>query len=359
MLLAQLLIEIEAGRVRQFHHPELPLTGYNYTETCQFDKGWNETNMQCRGLVLGPHGQVIARPFRKFFNYEELSASDKIFKFEDIARINRKEDGSLIIAFWYAGAWRFCTRGSFTSPQVAIAQELWDANPQFNKHANKYCTYCFELVGPRNVNVVRSYATDELILLGIIDTETGNEYPMGGILLYADRFVCEYAPNYPWSDTLFEIIKNSNSPNFEGIVVTLTDGRRFKLKSELYCQLHRVITGDWTVKRTMDVWMSQKQGKMDLDPSIPDEFYTDLRARLAEVDARWEQYRTEAHALRARVVQEALAHPDRGNEKVLRKALAIGIPECRPYLSLFIRDGAHPELWEKIAYDLFCAKEVA
>lgn len=356
MLLARLTAEVEAGRVRQFPHPTLPLTGYNYTEVCQFQKEWNETNTQCRGLILGPHGEVVARPFRKFFNYEELGETEKAFKPEDIARINRKEDGSLIIVFFYDGAWRTATRGSFVSDQAFMAQELLDKNELFARHANRDCTYLFELVGPNNVNVCRGYMTDELILLGIIHTKADVEYPQNGIIRYAQFFNCRYARIYEWNAELFDLIKNDTDPNSEGIVVTMKTGLRFKLKSDIYCQLHRVITGEWTPKRTMDIWMSRVNGNFQLDPTIPDEFYTNLKARLAEVDVRWNEYLQELGSL---VTQVALRHNELSADEPQRKILAIEFPAFRPYLNLWFsgRD-VFKEKHEKIAFELFCKKEL-
>lgn len=360
LLLAQLALEIREGRVRQFAHPELPLTGYNYTEICQFDKGWNDVNTQCRGLILDSHGTVVARPFRKFFNYEELGETEKAFRVEDIRQINKKEDGSLIIAFYYAGAWRFCTRGSFVSQQAYAAELLWSKNSKFSQHANKHCTYLFELVGPGNINVVRNYQEDELILLGIIETLGGNEYVELGIKLYAERFGCNYARSYQWNEELFDMIKNNTDPNFEGIVVMLENGLRFKLKSTLYCQLHRVITGDWTPKRTLEVWMSQREGKMDLDPTIPDEFYTDLKVRLTEMDLRYENFRqsklTLLGLMKSYVRQKY--QEEEPDYKAMRKDLALTFPNSRPFLNLFFC-GAEFLMseWDTISYKLFCAQD--
>ena len=60
------------GLLHRQLHPTLPLTIWNYSPKVQYEKLWDEITTQCRGLVTDSEGNVVARPFRKFFNYEEL-----------------------------------------------------------------------------------------------------------------------------------------------------------------------------------------------------------------------------------------------------------------------------------------------
>jgi len=53
-------------------HPTLPLTIYNYSQETQFEKHWDEITLMCRGLVVDDTGVIVARPFKKFFNWEEI-----------------------------------------------------------------------------------------------------------------------------------------------------------------------------------------------------------------------------------------------------------------------------------------------
>jgi RNA ligase len=50
-------------------HPTLDLTIWNYSPKVQYEGLWDDITMQCRGLVTNSNGDVIARPFKKFFNY--------------------------------------------------------------------------------------------------------------------------------------------------------------------------------------------------------------------------------------------------------------------------------------------------
>lgn len=270
--------EVEAGRVQAIQHPTLPLTLYNYTQQCQFTRSWNEINLQCRGLVLEGK-KVIARPLSKFFNYEELSEENKRFSPSDILSITEKEDGSCIITFFYQGEWRCCTRGSFTSPQAAAALNLlqdylsYEGFPTFWTQ-NTHITWVFELVGPSNVIVTRKHQHDKLVLLAALSTANGTEYPIQN---------CGFET--PATYTSVEWVKSCLDPNIEGVVVLLKNGLRFKLKTELYIRLHRVLTGVFTPERIFNLWCKQREGVSFSD--IPDEFFGEIRDKIEKMDTAY------------------------------------------------------------------------
>ena len=62
----------EQGLLYKQVHPILPLTIWNYTEKVQYESLWDDITLQCRGLVTDDEGDVSARPFKKFFNMEEI-----------------------------------------------------------------------------------------------------------------------------------------------------------------------------------------------------------------------------------------------------------------------------------------------
>jgi len=56
----------------QIHPEDSNVRIFNYTQDCQFQKAWDDITMQCRGLIMNIQtDEIIARPFRKFFNYSE------------------------------------------------------------------------------------------------------------------------------------------------------------------------------------------------------------------------------------------------------------------------------------------------
>ena len=79
-------------------HPTLPLTIWNYSQTTQYEGRWDEITLMCRGLVTDDNGNIVARPFKKFFSLEE-GKHTPTSEFE----VYEKMDGSLGIMFKYNG----------------------------------------------------------------------------------------------------------------------------------------------------------------------------------------------------------------------------------------------------------------
>jgi hypothetical protein len=129
----------EKGLLYVQNHPTLPLQIWNYTPEVQFMELWDDITIQCRGLVTDNEGNIVARPFKKFFNIEE----GKHVPTEDF-EVFEKMDGSLIIMFYYDSEWIFASRGSFTSEQAIKAKELSTKYPLHK--LNKNNTYMFEII---------------------------------------------------------------------------------------------------------------------------------------------------------------------------------------------------------------------
>lgn len=128
------------GLVHKQKHPHHDLFIWNYSPKVQYEKLWDDITLQCRGLVTNSKGDIVARPFKKFFNYEE-------YKPEDIPNeeyvVYEKMDGSLGILFYY-NEWILATRGSFTSPQAIKGKEILKKYPL--EKLDKNNTYLFEII---------------------------------------------------------------------------------------------------------------------------------------------------------------------------------------------------------------------
>jgi RNA ligase len=103
--LASLAEMIANGYIVKRQHPTFPIAIYNYTAKAQYENVWNEATLTCRGLICDIDGNVVARPFRKFFNLEQVeSLPDKPFD------VYEKLDGSLGILYWWDGKPYITTR---------------------------------------------------------------------------------------------------------------------------------------------------------------------------------------------------------------------------------------------------------
>jgi RNA ligase len=178
---SELLQMRSLGYVREQSHPEYPsLRILNYTEKAQFDQVWNEVTLTCRGLIYDANtGEIVARAFRKFFNYDHKDTPT--INLDDEVVVMDKMDGSLGILYRVPGTERFAvaTRGSFDSDQARHATKL--LNEKYaewldtNVAALHLVTPLFEIVYPENRIVCDYSGMDDLILLGaeVLNTSNG------------------------------------------------------------------------------------------------------------------------------------------------------------------------------------------
>lgn len=297
------------GLLHKQTHPTLDLTIWNYSPKVQYERLWDDITIQCRGLVTNSKGDIVARPFKKFFNYEE-------HKPEDIPNehfeVYEKMDGSLGILFYYEyelsderryniwfnnnyetgmerffdpnnlpdfdnsyyeptpkskGEWIMATRGSFTSPQAIKGSEL------LKKYKYNYlptdCTYLFEIIYPENRIVVDYGPEEKLVLLGSIQTNTGKEYNIHNEN-YEDLGF-EIVTTYKTWGEGYDLLKEEISNDREGYVIRFKNGFRMKIKGEEYKRLHKILTGI----SSRDIWELLKDNKSfdEIIKNVPDEFY--------------------------------------------------------------------------------------
>jgi len=246
-------------------HPMYDLTIWNYSPKVQYEKLWDNITIQCRGLVTNSKGDIIARPFKKFFNYEE-------HKPEDIPNeeyvVYEKLDGSLGILFNYENEWILATRGSFTSPQAIKGKEI------LNKHdissLRKDNTYLFEIIYPENRIVVDYGDQEKLVVIGGIHTKTGDEIPDSSLFWLQDAGF-EIVTTYKTWGEGYDLLKEEISKDREGYVIRFKSGFRMKIKGEEYKRLHKILTNI----SNRDIWEYLKENKPfdELIDKVPDEFY--------------------------------------------------------------------------------------
>jgi RNA ligase len=257
-------------------HPTLDLTIWNYTEKVQYEGLWDEITLMCRGLVTNSKGEIVARPFKKFFNMEE-GKHTPTSEFE----VYEKMDGSLGIMFEYNGEMICATRGSFASDQAN-----WMMN--FAKEYNYQdiivggFTYLFEIIYPENRIVVDYQGQERLVLLGIINTNTGEELPYDNWFEQFD-VVKKYDGIKDYS-TLKSMISN----DAEGYVIRFSNGDRMKIKGEEYLRLHKIMTN----LSTTAIWEILSSGGNidDILKDVPDEFYKKIKSYVSTLNYGYYQY---------------------------------------------------------------------
>lgn len=263
------------GYVREQEHPTEPLRILNYTDRAQTKPelfAEVESLQYCRGLIWETtYGQIVARPFHKFWNYGQAQAADIPLHAE--VEVIDKIDGSLGILYRLpkAGTWAIATRGSFTSDQALHATELYQ-----KKYAGKWFpadysdTILFEIVYPDNRIVLDYGDLDDLILLGSVELDTGYvNNPR--VTRNFHGWPGESARHFSYG-SLAEALEAEPRPNAEGYVVRQrgTD-RMVKLKQEDYLHLHRIVFG-LSTRRVYEAILAGTVLTDILEP-LPDEFH--------------------------------------------------------------------------------------
>lgn len=232
------------GFITRRKHPHLPLYIYNYTNKTQLENHWTRVTRACRGLILDQYGDIIARPFEKFFNLDtESEPSTHVNNLPDERPlIMEKLDGSLGIFWrWYEHC-GVATRGSFESEQAKWATEWYTNNISGWKLPNNM-TPCFEIIYPENRIVVDYGREERLVLLGIVDNLTGREMTHQQLIDTDYPDIVQVYENKSLKDCLRDA--GADLPlNREGYVLkydTQPYPLRVKVKFIDYIRLHKLI----------------------------------------------------------------------------------------------------------------------
>ncbi len=284
---------IDEGLITEKEHPSEPFLIYNYTQKCQFARAWDEVTVQCRGLIVHKETrEIIARPFKKFFNYEEhIEEESKLPKIpNEKPFVFDKRDGSLGILYWDTqGQPWIATRGSFTSDQAVWATAFFRdrlEKSQLPKSAfNKELTHLFEIIYPENQIVVNYGSYHGLDFLGAVHTESGSSMTCHFTSKAPDqRFEMFGNQAMPIEFTSFEELKKLNTQNKEGFVLFFPESdMRVKIKFEDYVRLHKIMTG----LSEIGIWEMLRDGKdiVTIMEDVPDEMHSwlvDVSMRLLE-----------------------------------------------------------------------------
>jgi hypothetical protein len=272
---------IEEGYVNEQSHPIHDLFIYNYAPKTQYERVWNEVTLACRGLILDGKGNIVARPFTKFFNLGEME--NQVIPNEPF-EVYEKMDGSLGILYWADNQAFIATRGSFMGEQAVKGSAiLIEKYATILRGVDKTKTYLFEIIYPENRIVVNYGDIEDLILLAIIDNATGADEPLHDI---GFPMVKQY---HGIKD--IHTLKNLADDNREGFVIKYKNGLRVKVKFEEYMRIHRIVTQVSNV----NIWeyLSTNMPFDEILDRVPDEFYdwvkkvsTDLQNKYQSIESQ-------------------------------------------------------------------------
>ena len=325
------------GNVRAVYKDGMVL--FNYTNAAQYEGRWNWFERVSRGLILDEAtGEVIARPFDKFWNWGE--GGRKATWEHHIVTVTEKIDGSLGILYRDNGMHKIATRGSFDSEQAVWATyhltgyyDMCRLPPEF--------TLLFEIVYPDN-RIVVDYGDDEdLFLLAIRNRFTGEYLPFYPDVYEWAEFFGFPTPRVCSFNNVTDIIAaTDNLPiTEEGWVVEFSDGQRFKFKGDRYLEVHRIISAA-SFKRVLE---SVADGTYEETlATIPDELLDEIRGWKSEID--------EVVAHKMAVVESVFAKAPKKDRKTFALWVKESRPELAPYLFRKLDGQNYTDLIYKLAF---------
>ena len=254
------------GRVSA--HRQGNFVGFKYTNETIYAQDWDLVTLNARGIVFNVMtGEVVARPFKKFFNYQEFfdEEGNHSLLYEKLpaewkpnisgpARYMEKVDGSLGIVFWNGTKWQVKTVGSFDSAQALWAQKWFDENvdPLYMIQTR---TYLFEIVCNDDIHPIH-YDYEGMVLLSVISNKTGEEYSLEEIKQTAQLLKVRIVEIYDFEHFEDAVAWAKELPKTkEGLVITFDNGFKTKAKSDDWCELAKLFEGitKWNIWVCYDV----------------------------------------------------------------------------------------------------------
>lgn len=273
--------ELKKGNLRKSENENLVL--YNYTDGCVYDRAWNDTTLSARGIIFEKKtGQIIALPFKKFFNLGEMPET----RLENLPNepyvVTDKADGSLGIVYKYDNKWNVATRGSLSSEQAIKAQEILQ---KYNMDVDPLTTLLVEIIYPANKIVVNYGQEEKLVLLGAIDTFSGKELSFEQLEQIAKTTGIPLIERYNYTIAEMIELQSTLPKDREGFVVRFESGLRVKIKGSEYMRIHKMISQ----MSPLSFWETMKDGKVNVEylQELPEEYRKDADDLVEKLESKY------------------------------------------------------------------------
>lgn len=305
------------GSVNVTYKGQLAL--FSYHDTKAHEARWNVFEQMARGLILNrTTGEVVARPFDKFYNWFEGGRISK----GHIVSVTEKVDGSLGILYREGGRYAIATKGAFDSPQARWATEFLNAYFDLSDLPNEL-TLLFEILYPANRVVVDYNGREDLVLLAARNRFTGEYLPFFPELYDMAQHYGFSTPTVYDFNNVTQLIEATGTldEQHEGWVVEFSDGVRFKFKGDRYIELHQLVS-KVTYKTVLQA--IQEDRLWQLFAHIPEDLLQEPR--------RWEEeITTTVSSLRKRIGQ-AFREAPRGSRQEFTRWVQREHPDLALYL---------------------------
>ena len=355
------------GLVERHHHHEFPLDILSYSRKCVQENIWDAVTSKCRGVIItrgADGGDVVSRPFEKFHNYgEEPGGGNTTYLPTDEPIIWEKLDGFMCTLYTWEGVDYIASKRSFHSVYAKWAT-AW-LRRKFGKSLEIPAGYTAVFEGlHRDLRIVVDYGLrQELVLLALINKETGEELPPDTLRWWAaaHQLSIPVTNNLSLEEARRCTMGEAQDGSEEGFVLTwYQNGKppfRLKLKFVEYLRLHRLVT-NVSPKHIWEVLRDGLTSEMDeyINNSTPG-FAKFAQKWMKAMTAEYKRLENEALTRYQAVVNEVetqflFTSLDQLHAARRAFALAANTPENKPYSSIMFAmlDGKNvaPIIWQRV-----------
>jgi len=261
---------------------DLVIFSYHFVDPSVFQR--YPESRELRGIVFdSTSGEVIARPFPKFFNLGEDACA---ITGNTVVSANEKIDGSLVTAFVYNQQVQLASKGSLNSWVTREAAQLLSENHKqlVRDLHNQGYTVIFEYVS-REKPVVIQYPRSELIFVGARSVDSGEMMMPETIAEIAKRYSVPYA-RIQFQRVRAGKIRESirNKEGIEGIVAYADTVNIAKIKTEWYFRLNKYNPQNLTEKQIRKAFFEQTID--DIYSSLPEASKQRINEVIAKITKR-------------------------------------------------------------------------
>lgn len=200
---------------------------------------------ECRGIIFNKNGEVVSRPYHKFFNINEKEETQTLnINLSKSHLILDKLDGSMIRPIYYenSGQFRYGTK-MMLSDVALVAETFAVQNPNYKKMLTflheQNATPIFEWCSRKN-RIVIDYPEDKLILTGVRNLYTGKYWSYESMQNICDNYNIPLVKAFgTTSDIQSFLEKVKSDKGVEGFIIRFDDGHMLKIKCDEYIMCHR------------------------------------------------------------------------------------------------------------------------
>jgi RNA ligase len=244
-----------------------------FEDTFQWDSNdpvGSAIRRECRGIIFNQDGELISRPYAKFFNVGEKPETqlNKVNLYESHI-VLEKLDGSMIRPIPTVEGFNLATKAGVTDISQQ-AEEFISDKPHYAKFIHSMfdgkLTPIFEWVSRKN-RIVVDYENDNLILTAIRNTEMGNYLPYFNMLDLAEHWnipVVQAVDGLAVQNIELFVKQIREWEDSEGVVLRFDTGHMVKIKSDQYVLRHKTKDAINQEKNVISILLND-----DVDDLIP------------------------------------------------------------------------------------------